>query len=296
MDRDIALEGDPHIERQGAGREVVGQSGDGLDLAEVSGTGRVEEHRAGDPAEPPLVLILHEVRVGPLDHGQVEGVRAGPQVWREIELRGEVGILADPDIATVDGDDEDALGGPDVENDTPIRPGRWDLEVAAVVAGRVMGRDVRRQFRVRHPDVGVMRQVAEILTGLLHVPGARHGDRRPGGRVLVRLYVRTRCELEPPFAIEVESVRMRDAVHLEPARARQLGRRPGGSHDRILSRQPTSCVAARIGGQVPGGGPKSTSSQESSAEGGAVGAPRRTAAEPGASDASGGAFGSSVKA
>ena len=45
----------------------------------------------------------------------------GPDDVRDVELGGEVGVLADPDLAPLTRDDQHALGGTDVEHDPPAR-------------------------------------------------------------------------------------------------------------------------------------------------------------------------------
>ena len=71
---------------------------------------------------PPLVLVLDVGRVGPFHDAQAEGVRARPEAVGQVELGGEVRVLADPDLLAVELDDEDALGGADVEDDAPAGP------------------------------------------------------------------------------------------------------------------------------------------------------------------------------
>ena len=92
-------EADPDLEVQRAGPEVVGEPGDRPDVGEVDRSGRVQEHRAGDPAVPPLVLVLDVRRVRPLHDPQRQRVRARPDEVGEVELGGQVGVLAEPDVA-----------------------------------------------------------------------------------------------------------------------------------------------------------------------------------------------------
>ena len=84
-----------------------------------------------------------------------------------------MGVLADADVGAVEAHDEDALGGADVEHDALAGPGRGDLEVALVDAGRVALGDGRRPARERHLDVRVVR----------HVPGAGHRPEARNGRL-----------------------------------------------------------------------------------------------------------------
>ena len=71
---------------------------------------------------PPLVLVLDERGVGPLHDGEPEVVRTGSQVAGDVELGGEVGVLAQPDLEAVDRHDDEALGRADREHDPAIRP------------------------------------------------------------------------------------------------------------------------------------------------------------------------------
>ena len=67
-------------------------------------TGRVAYRKTGrrDPAVPPLVLVLDVGRVRPLHDAQGQGVRPGPEALGEVELRGEVRVLADADLVAVE--------------------------------------------------------------------------------------------------------------------------------------------------------------------------------------------------
>ncbi len=82
---------DGHLEVERAGRQVIVQGGVGSEVGDVDRIGGVQVDRARDAAVPPLVLVLHEVRVGPLDDSQAEGVAARDQVLRDVELGREVG-------------------------------------------------------------------------------------------------------------------------------------------------------------------------------------------------------------
>ena len=73
------------------------ESGDRADVGEVDGAGRVQEDRTADPAVPPLVLVLDVGRVGPLHDARAERVRSRPEPVGQVELRGEVRVLADAD-------------------------------------------------------------------------------------------------------------------------------------------------------------------------------------------------------
>ena len=82
-------------------------------------------------------------------------VGAGPQERRHVELGGEVRVLADPDVVTVELDEQHALGGAHVEHDAAPGPRRRDLERPLVDAGRVLVRRCRRAMGERHLDVRV---------------------------------------------------------------------------------------------------------------------------------------------
>ena len=114
---------DGQVER--AGRQVVGEAGVDPDVGEVDRLGRVQVDRAGDAAVPPLVLVLDVGRVGPLDD------RAAGACWRRVGA-GRSGRTprrgGSPcrrrSRSPLRVDDEDALGGPDVEDDPSARPSR----------------------------------------------------------------------------------------------------------------------------------------------------------------------------
>ena len=145
-------------------------------------SGRVQEDRAGEPAVPPLVLVLDVRRVGPLDHAQVERVLAGPDEIGHVELGGEVGVLADADVRSFRRGDQDALRRADVEDHPALPPAGRQLEGPLVDPGRLALREVRRQTGERHLDVGVVRFVGEAL----HGPRAGDRDLAPaGGRVRI---------------------------------------------------------------------------------------------------------------
>ena len=130
-------EADGHGQVERAGRQVVGESGIDPHVGEVDLAGRVQVDRSRDPAVPPLVLVLDEGRVRPLDHAQGQRVAARSQAVGQVELRGQVRILAGPDLVAVEAHDEHALGRADVEDDAPAGPCRRDLELALVDARRV---------------------------------------------------------------------------------------------------------------------------------------------------------------
>ena len=99
-----AREADGHGQVERAGRQVVGQAGVDPHVGEVDVAGRVQEDRSRDPAVPPLVLVLDERRVRPLDHAQGQRVAARPQAVGQVELGGQVRVLAGPDLVAVEAD------------------------------------------------------------------------------------------------------------------------------------------------------------------------------------------------
>ena len=72
---------------------------------------------------PPLILILHEGRIGPLDHRETNVILTLHEVIGHVELGCEVGVLAQPYRSLVDVDDEDALCCADVQHDAASGPG-----------------------------------------------------------------------------------------------------------------------------------------------------------------------------
>ena len=223
---------DGQVER--AGRQVVGQAGVGPDVGEMDVTRDIQEDRPGDAAVPPLVLVLDVGRIRPLHDPQGQGIASRPQTAAQVELRGEVRVLPDPDLLAVEADDEDALRGPDMEHDTPVGPPVGEVDLALVDAGRVPFRDLGRQAVERHLDVRVVRVV----------PGARHRpDTRDIGLAPVRAWlVIGACEeLEAPTAIERETVAVGDAVHQETAESRDLGEGPRSRHSMIVARPDGRC-------------------------------------------------------
>ncbi len=131
-----------------------------------------------DPAVPPLVLVLDVGRVRPLDDAQASACwrrAGGGPVRSNSDARCE--SLPTPISSPLRLDDQDALGGTDVEHDPPSGPARGDLELALVDAGRVRLRDLGRQARERHLDVRVVGRVP----GAGHRPEARDVGLAPVG-------------------------------------------------------------------------------------------------------------------
>ena len=211
-----------HGQVERPGRQVVGEPGVGPDVGEVDRAGRVQEDRPGDPAVPPLVLVLDVGRVGPLDDRQPERVRAGAGGRRSGRTRRPgASPCSIPIWRAVELDDEHALGGPDVEDDPPARPTpAGSSNVALVDAGRVLLRDVRR--RVRRTASGRSCSGAG--------PRCPASSRAPGTSALAPVRagrgIRAPEELEAPRPVEREPVGVGDAVHREPAELDELGRDP----------------------------------------------------------------------
>ena len=163
-------------------------------------------------------------------------VVASAEERRELELRREVGVLADAHGLPVALDHEDALGGTHMEHDPPALPVAGHPERATVDARGVRVRDMRGPVREGHPDVGVVGHVP----GVLHRPGARDRDVAPR---LIQGRLGVRQELEAPGAIEVQTVGVGDRVHAHTAAAGQLRVIPGSGHG-------TSVGVSRPAGRV----------------------------------------------
>jgi hypothetical protein len=168
---------------------------------------------------PPLVLILDEGRVRPFDDAERDRIEARPDERADIEFGREVGVLAESDIRAVDDGDEDALGGPDVEHDPSTLPRVRNVDRPLVEPGGVPIRDVGWLIREWDPDVGVLGPVVETL----HRPTAGNGRAAPI-RPCRRL--RTGEELEAPFPVEFEPVRVWDRMHRQAVQRGQLGSEP----------------------------------------------------------------------
>src|SRR5437773_2627160 len=61
--REVVREAYPDLQVQQARRQVVPPPADRVDVGDEDGSRRVQEHRTGDAAVPPLVLVLDEARV-----------------------------------------------------------------------------------------------------------------------------------------------------------------------------------------------------------------------------------------
>ena len=214
---------DGQLER--AGRQVVREPADRLDVGEMDRLRHVQEDRPRDAAVPPLVLVLDVGGVRPLHHPQRERVVTRLEPVGDLELGCEVGVLADPDLDPVERRDQDALGGPHVEHHPATRPLIGDPEGPLVETGRVRLGDLRRPAREGHLDVGVVGLVGRVL----HRPAARDLDVPP---LPAGFRVGPRQELEAPGTVEVHAVGVRDAVHGESTDAGQFGRRPRLRHKR----------------------------------------------------------------
>ncbi len=107
--------------------------GDDVDVREVHRCGGVEEDRPGDPAVPPLVLVLDEGGVRPLDDGEPDDVGpARAQLRGHVELARQVRVLAHADVGPVDPHQQHALRGPHVQHDAAPGPARRNLDLALV--------------------------------------------------------------------------------------------------------------------------------------------------------------------
>ncbi len=187
-------------------------------VREVQRIGRVQQHRPGDTAVPPLVLVLKVRGVRPLHHGQpYGGPPAGAYDVREVEVGGEVGVLGDADGPPVHVHQQHALGGPDLEHDPPPGPVGRDVHRTLVDPRRIVDRRQRRELCIRHTDVRVLRTVVRVL----HGPCTRHVRRRPGLR---ERRVRRGQQLEAPVAVEGDGPRPAvDGGHGQPPPGGHLG-------------------------------------------------------------------------
>ena len=191
--------------------------------ARWTGARRVQEHRAGDPTVPPLVLVLDVGRVGPLHDPERERVRPGPQTVGHVELGGEVRVLADPDVAPLSVTIRTLSAAPTWSTiRRPAQPAGARRSARRRRSGSLG--DLGRLARERHLDVGVVRQVA----GVLHRPAARDLDVAPGVGGRPRPAGE---QLEAPRAVELEPVGVRHGVHRQAAEARQFRVGPGVAHE-----------------------------------------------------------------
>ena len=115
-----------------------------LHVGQVDRTCGEEVDGARDAAVPPLILVLDVARVRPLDHPQPDRVRTRPEQARQVELRRQVRVLAEPGQALVDVRGEHALGCADVQDHATARPALGQIESALVHAGRVHIGHLRR--------------------------------------------------------------------------------------------------------------------------------------------------------
>ena len=209
-----AAEVDVGQKLEGPGPEIAGQTGVDPHVGEVDAGRGVKEHGASDPAVPPLVLVLDEGRIGPLHHAQGDLVGAGPDEARDVELRGQMGVLPDADLFTVERRDQDAFGCADVQDDAAIgKPTGWDFEISLVHAGGIDVRQVGRIAGERHLDVGVVRQVEEAPKRIgrsAHRPAAGDLDLAPTRRQII---LRRMKQLEAPAAVERDPIEVRHRMH-----------------------------------------------------------------------------------
>ena len=209
-------------EIQRSGPQIVGQTGGRADVGQEHAPGGVQEDRSRDPAVPPLILVLDIGRVGPFHDAQGQDVRPRRGETGEVELRRQVGVLRDADLPAVERHDQDTLGRPDMEHDPLVHPGRWNLDLAFVDAGRVVGGNLGREARKRHLDVRVLGPVVEAL----HRPATRNVGPAPGWPGLGG---RLAKQLEPPPAVELDPscrIVVAQRVHRQPVQARELRGEP----------------------------------------------------------------------
>ncbi len=87
---------DLDLQPQGAAVAIVGQTRLNGHVGEVLQAGGVEVDRARQATVPPLVLVLDERGVRPLDDLQSKRVGALAHMGADVELRGQVRVLAHP--------------------------------------------------------------------------------------------------------------------------------------------------------------------------------------------------------
>ena len=135
---------------------------------------RQQRHVAEDPRQPPHVLVL-EVGAGrPLVHAHREHVLlARPQRPADVELRRQPAPPRGPDVRAVHPRAHARVDALEPQHHS-VRPRRRHVEPAAVVAGRVLVRDVRRIDRERIADVRV-----RGCSVAVQLPVRRHRDPVP---------------------------------------------------------------------------------------------------------------------
>ena len=178
------------------------EAGIAHEAAEVYvGTG-FDEHLSVQSRHPPLVLVLDVTVCAPAHHDDRELVGAGPDGSGDVVLTRQAAVGAVADEGAVDVHRVDALCAPEVKDDLSPGPARRDRQAAPVDAGGVALGQTGRRTSERHPHIGVLREIADVLQG----PVAGHGDLRPsasgcraddgGGRNLVRCVEQS--EVPPP--------------------------------------------------------------------------------------------------
>ena len=174
---DLARHAQESVGRGGPGtqRGCLGQISACEDILEVRRAGGVEIDLALKAGLPPVILVLDEAGVGPLDHDRNQLVRrAETDVSGHVELGRRARVLAHPDRLAVDVDEQRAFAPAEVQHEAAPLPVSRHGELAAVDARGILAGHMRRLIGERHDDVGVVgRAVA------LHRPVARHRDGRP---------------------------------------------------------------------------------------------------------------------
>ena len=194
------------VDRQDADSAAVIPVGVDEEILDAAVGAVAQAHRAEDAREPPLVLVLEVAREAPLSdtHGQL--VDSRPQRIGDVELARQAAARC---IADRDAVDPHLVPGVDAleseHSPSVLRPVRGQLDVAAILAGRIHVRHVRRLHGEREDDVRVGRP-AEPLQ--LPMPG--HVDPAPGcprvGRIRVIHAVRAPAETPSPIEAQHRGV------------------------------------------------------------------------------------------
>ncbi len=161
---------------------------------------------AVDAREAPEVLVLEVARIAPAPHATDQQIRPGPQMLGQVELGRTHAVLAVADLVAVEPELQQRLHALEEDRNAPAGPLRGHLEGRAIVADRVVARNLRRRaLAERVLNVGVDRRLIA-----LRQPVAGHRDRRPGAVVIgrqegvARRAVEIRRPTEAPLAIEAE--------------------------------------------------------------------------------------------
>ena len=245
-----AVDLDVHVE--GAGGEVVLQTGHEPSGGQVRVGGGVHGDAALEATVPPLVLVLDPGAARPLHdrHGD-RGAPAGPDVGGDVELRGEPAVGGHAHELAVDPDVRRRLGRTEPQDDAAARPVAGDGQEGPVGARRILLGHGGRLAVERHLHVRVVRQVeprrAVLMVERLRGPRPGHLDLLPVRVVELRGLEPPRQQVGPMGQAELPR-----AVERPPPRRRRcivrvgVGRR-GERHERGGHRQAADGGHLRVG-------------------------------------------------